>query len=80
MKKNIKKFFYELVSEMDMNEGKIDSEHPECPHCGEKMNFYGHDEHGDFDYGEGYWECSSCGYKFTENDLSSTYDDYWSKN
>lgn len=47
----------------------IDCDHPICPSCGEKMTFHGHDESGDFPYGEGYWECDGCGYKVTENDL-----------
>lgn len=45
--------------------GEGDTDHPECPECGEKMKFYG----GDRAYGDGYWECSSCGYTFTESDL-----------
>ena len=47
----------------------IDSDHPDCPRCGNTMDFYGHDDSGDFDYGKGYWECSSCGFKITEDDM-----------
>lgn len=54
----------------DMHNGwQVDTDHPICPDCGGTMAFYGHDENGDFEYGEGYWECSSCGYKVSENDL-----------
>lgn len=47
----------------------IDSDHPNCPRCGGTMDFHGHDDDGDFAYGEGYWECDSCGFKVTENDV-----------
>lgn len=47
----------------------INSDHPQCPHCRNTMDFYGHDDNGDFDFGDGYWECHSCGFKVTENDL-----------
>ena len=50
-------------------EAKFDSDHPKCPSCGATMDFYGHDENGDFPYGEGYWKCGSCGYKVTEDEL-----------
>lgn len=38
------------------------------------MDFYGHtiDENGneeDFPIGEGYWKCSFCGFKCTENEV-----------
>ena len=33
----------------------IDSDHPECPRCGSAMDFHGHDDSGDFAFGEGYW-------------------------
>lgn len=46
-----------------------DSDHPSCPKCSGTMDFYGHDDDGDFPYGEGYWECDSCSYKITEKDL-----------
>lgn len=48
---------------------EFDSDHPECPHCSSTMDFYGHDDNGDFAYGEGYWECHCCGFKITEDDL-----------
>ena len=47
----------------------IDSDHPKCPRCGSTMDFHGHDDDGDYAYGEGYWECDSCGFKVTENDV-----------
>lgn len=50
-------------------ESDIDSDHPDCPECGNTMDFYGHDEKGDFPQGEGYWECSSCGFKIYEREL-----------
>ena len=46
-----------------------DSDHPDCPRCGSTMDFYGHDDDGDFPLGEGYWECPSCGFKISENQL-----------
>ena len=46
-----------------------DSDHPNCPSCGVIMNFYGHDDNGDFPLGEGYWECPSCGFNITEDEL-----------
>lgn len=45
------------------------SDHPKCPECGNIMDFYGHDDSGDFPYGEGYWECDNCGFKISENEL-----------
>lgn len=33
------------------------------------MVSHGHDESGDFAFGEGYWECDSCGFKVTKDDL-----------
>lgn len=47
------------------------TDHPNCPNCGAVMNFFGHDEKGDFDYGDGYWECPECGWSFTEDDLEN---------
>ena len=47
----------------------IDSDHPKCPYCSSVMNFYGHDDNGDFPEGEGYWECSGCGFKITEKEV-----------
>ena len=49
----------------------IDCDHPACPCCSKKMGFYGHDDFGDFPYGEGYWKCDNCGYTVTENDLNA---------
>ena len=62
-KKNLKKAVdYSWTSDMD-------TDHPECYHCGSKMDFYGHDENGDFYFGDGYWECDSCGFKIKEDEL-----------
>lgn len=61
--KNLK----EMLSNPWDNLGNPD--HPDCPLCGNTMNFYGHDKNGDFPYGEGYWKCSCCGFKITENEL-----------
>lgn len=47
----------------------IDSDHPTCPRCGSTMDFHGHDDYGDFAYGDGYWECTGCGFKVSESDL-----------
>ena len=33
------------------------------------MDFFGHDENGDFEYGEGYWKCEDCNYMIYEKDL-----------
>ena len=68
--KNLNKFFKSLAKELQDNEGNFDTDHPDCPCCGSTMNFYGHDDNGDFAYGDGYWKCPSCGYKFSENDLN----------
>ena len=46
-----------------------DADHPECPRCSATMDFYGHDENGDFPSGEGYWECPDCHFTITEADL-----------
>ena len=46
-----------------------DSDHPDCPRCGNEMDFYGHDDDGDFPLGEGYWKCDRCGFKVSENEL-----------
>jgi ribosomal protein S27AE len=44
----------------------FNSDHPECPECGNIMDFYGHDESGDFPYGDGYWKCGNCGFTISE--------------
>lgn len=45
------------------------SDHPDCPKCGNSMNFHGHDDNGDFPFGEGYWECPNCRFKISEEQL-----------
>lgn len=47
----------------------LNTDHPDCPQCGCTMDFYGHDENGDFPIGEGYWKCNSCGFQISENEL-----------
>lgn len=64
---NFAKKLKKLV-EFGYQEG-LDSDHPDCPECGGVMDFYGHDEDGDFDYGDGYWECPDCGYSISEDEL-----------
>ena len=67
----------------NLNEGRYfmedNTDHPDCPKCGSTMNFYGHDDNGDFPYGEGYWECPSCGFSITEADLQPGFDKVWDK-
>lgn len=53
----------------DPFDSSIDTDHPDCPRCGNMMDFYGHDDNGDFPIGEGYWECDSCGFKISEDDI-----------
>lgn len=62
-KRNLKKTLH------DPWDNPGDSDHPDCPECGNRMNFYGHDGSGDFPLGEGYWECSYCGFKISEDEL-----------
>lgn len=69
------KFLKKLGKMLYENIGQYDTDHPNCPDCGSKMNFYGHstDENGneiDWEYGEGYWKCPSCGFKCTEDEVS----------
>lgn len=63
MKKWKKDLFDAIYSPFD------DSDHPACPHCNATMDFFGHDDEGDFPLGEGYWKCSNCGFTFYEKDL-----------
>ena len=48
---------------------EFDADFPPCPVCGNTMVFHGHDDSGDFPYGEGYWKCPSCGKRITEDEL-----------
>ena len=61
-----KKFFEELAEDVYYGNTNRDTDHPKCPKCGGTMTFWG----GDLAYGEGHWDCSSCGYSFTENKLN----------
>lgn len=65
---NLERWKEKLRDMMD-NPWDGDSDHPDCPECGCTMNFYGHDDEGDFEIGAGYWECSDCGFTFSESDL-----------
>lgn len=67
---NIKKWKSQLKDAVDYPwDSAIEPDHPTCPICGEVMDFCGHDEYGDFPYGEGYWKCDSCGFKVSKNEL-----------
>lgn len=44
-----------------------DPDHPPCPICGDRMEFHG----GRRKAGNGYWDCPSCDFTFTETDLSN---------
>ena len=46
-----------------------ESDHPYCPKCDATMNFFGHDENGDFPIGEGHWDCPNCGFTFYEKNV-----------
>lgn len=62
-------FFMKMVYAIDYYDGSFrdidDSDHPGCPECGTTMDCF----FGDREYGDGYWECPNCGFKFTEADL-----------
>lgn len=75
MKKHNQKFFKELVYEMEERTGAMNTDHPQCPHCGATMNFTG----GDLPIGEGHWDCDNCGYNFKEDDLDKAHDWYNNK-
>ncbi len=69
------KFLKKLAKMLDEDIGQLNTNNPPCPFCKTKMNFYGHsiDENGniiDWEYGKGYWECPSCGFKCTEEEVS----------
>lgn len=52
-----------------------DTDHPNCPSCGSTMDFHG-EKYGLTRIGDGRWECSNCGYSFTEDDLRPYYEKY----
>ncbi len=58
-----------LISALNDIMTEVDTDHPGCPECGEKMSFIGHDDNGDFDYGDGHWDCPLCGFSISEDDL-----------
>lgn len=64
-----KKLSNDLYKNTSYSSANIDTDHPRCPECGKKMDFYGHDDDGDFPIGEGYWECSYCGFKIKESEI-----------
>lgn len=57
----------ELRDKVDNGWGDPDT--PDCPKCGARMKFHGHDKNGDFEYGEGYWKCKNCGYQIYEDEF-----------
>lgn len=67
-----KQNLYDCTQEICSELAPFDSDHPTCPKCGGTMDFKGHDESGDFPFGEGYWVCSDCGFKITEDELWSS--------
>ena len=67
MPKNYRGFRKELAEEVYMCGENADT--PECPRCGETMQFHG----GDLPLGEGYWDCSNCGFMVKENELYQYY-------
>lgn len=68
------KFIKELVNNVYWGTGNPDE--PECPQCGEIMKFHGSAEN--LPIGDGYWECSNCGFKYNESDLDyDKVDDFW---
>ncbi len=65
-------FFRNLAYDLEWNydDPNINTDHPECPKCGAKMDFFGRDENGvDFLPGDAYWECSNCSFKFNEEKI-----------
>lgn len=50
----------------DVYWGEGNPNHPECPKCGERMNFLGGDQ---IPIGEAIWKCPSCSFQFSEADL-----------
>lgn len=62
-----KKFLTTLAEDVYYGHSGRDTDHPICPNCGGRMTFHG----GDLTYGEGYWDCDSCDYSFTEDELQS---------
>ena len=67
---DIRKWKKDLKEAIDYPwDSEIEPDHPNCPRCNEKRDFFGHNYSGDFPFGKGYWECDNCGFKVTENDL-----------
>jgi len=63
--------YYEWMRKLalDVYNCSPNADHPKCPECGSRMNFHGHDESGDFAYGQGYWDCPKCNWAVTEDDI-----------
>ena len=78
MQKKYKEFFKKLVIDIEENFQTVNTDHPNCPECNSKMKFYMQDSSGEFDYGDGYWECS-CGFRFYEKDLAEAFKAYSKK-
>lgn len=61
---DIKRFMKKQAKAVYYGEGNPDN--PTCPVCGSMMSFHG----GDRTIGNGFWDCPSCDFTFTEDDLS----------
>lgn len=64
---NLRKWKKELREAVE--DFNLESDHFPCPRCEGQVDFFGHDNNGDFPIGEGYWKCSTCGFKITEDEL-----------
>lgn len=65
-----KNFLKKLASDVYWGDTGRDTDHPKSPQCGKRMTFYG----GDLAIGEGHWDCSNCGYSFTEDEMNAYLD------
>ena len=63
-------FFKRLARDVYYGDTGRDTDHPKCPQCGKRMTFHG----GDLPLGDGYWECSRCGFSFSEDELEEHLD------
>lgn len=62
------KFLRKLAEDVFYGFGNPDN--PKCPNCGGTMTFHG----GELSYGNGYWDCDSCDYTFTEDEMNEHFD------
>lgn len=63
-------FLKQLARDVYYGDTARDTDHPKCPECGKRMDFYG----GDLPAGEGHWDCDNCGYSFTEDEMNEHLD------